>query len=374
MKSLMISGCGKLASALLLPWLKQATLDQIVVTVKTSEGKQRLLDYFGPTLENHLSIFMNNQAAIQSFDLSDSPSFFGLILGVKPYLVQSVCEELREALRLLPESHRLVISLAAKTSLSDLDTYLNAKKNKIALLRVVTNTAAREGMASTVLMGNEVLTPAQRQQVTDLFSVLGNVIWYEKEDNLAALTTLISSSPAFYYALLLAYARTVDVSRCFSDFNAVVQEWEAGLQTADEALKFREAFFKNALLSCKGEEVRAVHALIQRAFDACMQAYEGLDQAFAAKQAELNAAPLVEYSKSIWFAVIQGFLLATERQGVPREIIDKLAVHLPFHAIKMIEAEQSRCPSLSLESCLHQLIQQIATKGGMTEAGVRNLL
>lgn len=374
MKTLMISGCGKLASALLLPWLKQDTLDQIVVTVKTREGKQRLLDCFGFKLEKHLSIFVNNRVAIQSFDFSDIHAFFGLILGVKPYLVQNVCEELRETLALLPEPHRLVISLAAKTSLSDLDTYLNAKKNKIALLRVVTNTAAREGIASTVLIGNEVLTSAQKQQVTDLFSVLGNVIWYEKEDNLAALTTLISSSPAFYYALLLAYARAVPVSRCFNDFKVAVQSWEACLQTAGGVVKCREAFFEKALLLCQAEDVHAIQASIQRAFDACRQTYEGLDQSFAEKQIELKAAPLVEYSKSIWFAVIQGFLLATERQGVPKEIIDKLAVHLPFHAVKMVEAEQLRCPSLSLESCLHQLIQQIATKGGMTEAGVRNLL
>ena len=122
-----------------------------------------------------------------------------LILAVKPQVMPSVLEELRE----LGISGKLVISIAAGRSLSFLRDGLGSD---VAIARVMPNINAKVGAATSAFALNKHCTEAQKIVVQALFATVGTIMELP-EEQFSIFTAIAGSSPAFTYMYFDALAR-----------------------------------------------------------------------------------------------------------------------------------------------------------------------
>ncbi len=120
-----------------------------------------------------------------------------LILGVKPQLLQAVCEDLAQEL-----THRpLIITIAAGVETAQIDQWLGGG---FAIIRCMPNTPAlvlqgASGLYATAQVNNE-----QRQLAEQIFSSVGIVEWVKEEENMHVVTALSGSGPAYFFLIMEA--------------------------------------------------------------------------------------------------------------------------------------------------------------------------
>lgn len=378
MKAIAVIGCGKLACSLVRGWLCSDSDINVVLTARRNETIEKLKKEFLSPPSSHLSVTNNNCEAIKMISSHDSCELCAVILAVKPVVMGEVIEEIRGELDQIPEASRLVISLAAKVSISDIENSLRVSNRSVAVIRVITNTAAQYGMASTVLIANSKVTSVQKEQVIALFSRVGQVIWASEEDNAGALTTLLSSSPAFYYQLLLNVVRKYSEKEVLAVFYQVKAKVAEFLKSHPRC-SFSEVMNFLAMNAASEPVLTQQFAIaIQNAFNATLSAYQGLD-----KKNKLESMFVCEADKnndsyqanalkaSFWFELMLVMLMTSKKQGVSDLVLAGLGL---FIFVSCAEAVQKtlRDSKPSVPPLL-DLITEIATKGGMTEAGLMQI-
>ena len=132
------------------------------------------------------------QAANSSKDLVKECDV--VFLGVKPYLVASVLEEIKVELE-----GKIVISMAAAVEIKDIESIVPSAK----VVRIMPNTPVEVG-AGVVSVGHNIES-TEVEYVLSLFSSLGlsEVI---AEKDMAGLTALSGSGPAYGYLFIEALA------------------------------------------------------------------------------------------------------------------------------------------------------------------------
>ena len=120
-----------------------------------------------------------------------------LVLAVKP-------QSIREAMdQVVPSVGRqtLVLSIAAGISLRTLAAGLDTER----VVRSMPNTPAQIGKGITGAVGLEI-SNADRALVEDLLGAVGDVVWFEDESKLDAVTAVSGSGPAYVFYLVEALA------------------------------------------------------------------------------------------------------------------------------------------------------------------------
>lgn len=122
-----------------------------------------------------------------------------IILGVKPVGVPAVLEE--AVAELCPE--KIVLSIAASVSLAQLQ---EAARHICPVVRVMPNTPAlvNAGMFALCLE-DLLLTPEKKQEIIDLFSILGTTIVLP-EEKFSAFSALVGCGPAYVFHFMDALA------------------------------------------------------------------------------------------------------------------------------------------------------------------------
>ncbi len=120
-----------------------------------------------------------------------------LVLAVKP---QSVAEVMRQV---APHVGRqtLVLSIAAGISLKTLSAGLGTQR----VVRSMPNTPAQVGKGISGAVGLDV-APADREAADALLGAAGQVVWFEDEAKLDAVTAVSGSGPAYVFYLVEALA------------------------------------------------------------------------------------------------------------------------------------------------------------------------
>ncbi|MFR9166745.1 MAG: pyrroline-5-carboxylate reductase [Dysgonomonas sp.] len=120
-----------------------------------------------------------------------------VIIAVKPWIVQEI---ITDKINSQTKSGQIIISIAALTSLSQLDEW-TGHKNK-ALFRVVPNTAIEVKQSMTFITSLNT-TAEQNKFVSDLFNELGSVEFID-EKLIPAATSLCSCGIAFAFRYIRA--------------------------------------------------------------------------------------------------------------------------------------------------------------------------
>ena len=120
-----------------------------------------------------------------------------LILAVKP---QSIREAMEQVLSSVGRQ-TLVLSIAAGISLRTLSAGLDTKR----VVRSMPNTPAQVGKGITGAVGLDI-SDADRALVASLLGAVGDVLWFEDESKLDAVTAVSGSGPAYVFYLVEALA------------------------------------------------------------------------------------------------------------------------------------------------------------------------
>ena len=130
----------------------------------------------------------DNSVAVQQADV--------VVLCVKPNMMKDVCKDLRES-----ASGKLFISVAAGITTSHLRNWLGPGA---AIVRCMPNTPALVGEGMTGLFAGPDVSSPERHAAELLLSAVGQVIWFDAEDQLDTVTAVSGSGPAYYFLLIEA--------------------------------------------------------------------------------------------------------------------------------------------------------------------------
>lgn len=123
-----------------------------------------------------------------------------VVLGVKPYVIPEVAEELGEP---LAEAEPLVVSLAAGVTLERLESLL---PDGARVVRVMPNVAAAVGESMTALAPGTKASDDDLATARELMDAVGRTAVIAEKD-FSAFIGLAGSSPAFVFAFIDALSR-----------------------------------------------------------------------------------------------------------------------------------------------------------------------
>lgn len=149
-------------------------------------------------LQENLDTLENAYGVKTSTDNASGVKLAGtVVLAVKPQIMQSVCESLRNELGHQP----LIISIAAGIPVHKLSEWLG---EGLSIVRCMPNTPALVQAGASGLYANTLTTAQQRALAEKILSAVGIVEWLEDEALIDAVTAISGSGPAYFFLFMEA--------------------------------------------------------------------------------------------------------------------------------------------------------------------------
>ncbi len=121
-----------------------------------------------------------------------------IVLAVKPQQMREACLAARPHV-----GHPLVVSVAAGTRSADIARWLGTG----AIVRTMPNTPALIGRGITGMAATASVSAAQRGIAESILRTAGDVLWFDDEAMLDAVTAVSGSGPAYVFYFIEALAR-----------------------------------------------------------------------------------------------------------------------------------------------------------------------
>ena len=181
-----VLGAGKMGGILLQAFLKQNLFapEQIHATVAHAERALALSTQWG------VDVTTNNLEAAKQADL--------ILVGVKPFQVPELMEEIRTALT----PSKTVVSFAASVTTRFIE---EASGLEMAVVRAMPNTPAALGAGATALCRGRFVSAKQMELALRIFETVGRCVVVD-EKHMDAVTGLSGSGPAYIYIIIEALA------------------------------------------------------------------------------------------------------------------------------------------------------------------------
>jgi pyrroline-5-carboxylate reductase len=181
-----VLGAGKMGGILLQAFLKQQILspDQLLATVAHADRAAALSAQWG------VEVSTDNLAVARRADV--------ILLGVKPFQVPDLVEQIRPALT----TEKLLISFAASVRISAIE---QAAGMDIPVIRSMPNTPSMLGAGISALCRGRFVAEAQMAFAQRIFETVGRTVIVD-EKHMDAVTGLSASGPAFIYIILESLA------------------------------------------------------------------------------------------------------------------------------------------------------------------------
>jgi pyrroline-5-carboxylate reductase len=181
-----VLGAGKMGGILLQAFLKQHLFapEQIHATVGHAERAIALSTQWG------VDVTTDNLAAASQSDL--------ILLGVKPFQVPGLMEEIKPALT----KDKTLISFAASVKTRAIE---EAAELEIGVIRAMPNTPSALGAGAAALCRGRFVSAAQMELAQRIFETVGRTVLVD-EKHMDAVTGLSASGPAYIYIIIEALA------------------------------------------------------------------------------------------------------------------------------------------------------------------------
>jgi pyrroline-5-carboxylate reductase len=181
-----VLGAGKMGGILLQAFLKQNLFapDQIHATVAHAERALALSTQWG------VDVSTDNVEAARKADL--------ILLGVKPFQVPDLVEQIRPALT----PAKTLVSFAASVKTRSIE---EAAGMEIAVIRAMPNTPSALGAGAAGLCRGRFVKPEQMEMAERIFETVGRTVVVD-EKHMDAVTGLSASGPAYIYIIIEALA------------------------------------------------------------------------------------------------------------------------------------------------------------------------
>lgn len=119
-----------------------------------------------------------------------------LLFAVKPQILRSVCEGLRDVVQ---QRKPLIMSIAAGARIDDIDAWLGGS---LRVVRVMPNQPALIDQGISALYANARTDPAGCILAEKIMSAVGEVVWMDSESRMDAVTAVSGTGPAYFYLLI----------------------------------------------------------------------------------------------------------------------------------------------------------------------------
>ncbi len=184
--SVAVIGAGKMGGILLQAFLKSNLFaaEQIHATVAHAERALALSTQWG------VDVSTDNLEAARQADL--------ILLGVKPFQVPEVMEEIKAALT----PAKTIVSFAASVKTRAIE---DAAGMEMAVIRAMPNTPSALGAGAAGLCRGRFVKPEQMELAVRIFETVGRVVVVD-EKHMDAVTGLSASGPAYIYIVIEALA------------------------------------------------------------------------------------------------------------------------------------------------------------------------
>lgn len=181
-----VLGAGKMGGILLQAFLKQNLFapEQIHATVGHAERAVALSTQWG------VDVSTDNLEAARQSDL--------ILLGVKPFQVPDLIEQIRPALT----PKKTLVSFAASVKTRAIE---DAAGMEIAVIRAMPNTPSALGAGAAGLCRGRFVKPEQMELAERIFETVGRTVVVD-EKHMDAVTGLSASGPAYVYIIIEALA------------------------------------------------------------------------------------------------------------------------------------------------------------------------
>jgi pyrroline-5-carboxylate reductase len=181
-----VLGAGKMGGILLQAFLKQNLFapEQIHATVGHAERAVALSTQWG------VDVSTNNLQAAKQSEL--------ILLGVKPFQVPGLIDEIRPALT----KAKTLISFAASVKTRAIE---EAAGLEIAVVRAMPNTPSALGAGAAALCRGRYVSAKQMELAERIFETVGRTVVVD-EKHMDAVTGLSASGPAYIYIIIEALA------------------------------------------------------------------------------------------------------------------------------------------------------------------------
>lgn len=215
-------GGGNLARSIIGGLIKQGHVSTDIIVTNRSKDKLKKLEE-----DFNITTCESNAEAAAKADI--------IVIAVKPGDVQGVAKEIAES---ITPSRHLVLSLAAGVKIGDIHKWLSVphSENKIKIVKCMTGTPALIGEGATALYANQYLSEEDKKIANHLLTAIGKTAWVHSEEELDAITTLVSSGPAYVF-YFIQYMQKAAITLGVSPVTAK----EMALQTAFGAAKMASA-------------------------------------------------------------------------------------------------------------------------------------
>jgi pyrroline-5-carboxylate reductase len=237
-----VLGAGKMGGILLQAFLKQNLFapEQIHATVGHAERALALSTQWG------VDVTTNNLEAARQSDL--------ILLGVKPFQVAALVEEIRPALT----TAKTLISFAAAVKTRAIE---EAAGVEIAVVRAMPNTPSALGAGAAALCRGRFVSAAQMELAERIFETVGRAVVVD-EKHMDAVTGLSGSGPAYIYIIIEALAEAgvkVGLPRDIATELAAQTTFGAAKMVLETG--YHPAMLKDAVTTPAGSTIDGIMAL-----------------------------------------------------------------------------------------------------------------
>jgi pyrroline-5-carboxylate reductase len=181
-----VLGAGKMGGILLQAFLKQNlfALDNIHATVGHSDRALALSTQWS------VDVSTNNLEAAKKSDL--------ILLGVKPFQVPALMEEIRPALN----KDKTILSFAASVKTRAIEELAGVE---MGVIRAMPNTPSMLGAGAAALCRGRFVSNQEMELAERIFETVGRTVTVD-EKHMDAVTGLSGSGPAYIYIIIEALA------------------------------------------------------------------------------------------------------------------------------------------------------------------------
>ncbi|NMP17691.1 pyrroline-5-carboxylate reductase [Thalassotalea sp. Y01] len=185
MKKVAFIGAGNMNRCILIGMVK-AGFDAALITVTNPSPEKRV------ALANDYGV---NQSAdnIEAAKQADI-----IILGVKPHLIKTVCQQLADAMDI---SDKCFVSVAAGVSMAQMRSVLG---EQAGLVRCMPNTPSQLGVGMAGLFADDSVSDESKAFIDAMFVAVGKTLWLANEAEIDNLITVSGSGPAYFFAFMEA--------------------------------------------------------------------------------------------------------------------------------------------------------------------------
>lgn len=121
-----------------------------------------------------------------------------IVLGVKPYLIEEVCQHLGENIDL---AGKCFISVAAGCTIKQIEQALN---QTCTVIRTMPNTPSQIGYGVTGMYANDHINDEEKAFTTSLMESVGIIKWLESEQQIDHIIAVSGSAPAYFFLFMEA--------------------------------------------------------------------------------------------------------------------------------------------------------------------------